>query len=206
MINISFDRPKLDPEIVTNLVIDADPIAIVDNEITLRVFLDDVVIPPIDIVDLSVAPISWTTGGDTITGVIDTFNEVRIGDAVTSTSGTDFASGQVVTDVSTDGASVTVSPVIDGDVDSGQAGSTLTFNPGTLDTTLYVLKLIHNIEEEKLTVNIEAGVFDGNKVAEGTVIDGSDNQTFDDGKRRKITPLLFNLDKYLCNARVDRQN
>lgn len=206
VIPLNFNRPKLNQTLAETVTIDFEPPAVNGDDIEIRFFLDNIVIDPITITDLSIAPITWTTGGTSITGDVDSFINVRIGDIITSTSGTDFASGQIVTDVSSTFNSVTVDQPIDGDTDSGQAGSSITFDAGTLDTTLYILKLTHQTSGSRLNIRPTVSLFGGFQAQEGTTDDDTDNLTFDDGRQRKLATLKFDLDKFLTNARVSRTN
>lgn len=204
MINLSFDRPKLNQTVSEDVTVDVATPVINGSEIEIRFFLDNVQIDDIVLTDLSIEPITWVAGGTTISGGLDTFKDVRVGDVITSTSGTDFASGQIVTDVSVSFNSIEVDQPIDGDADSGQAGSSLTFTPGVLDTTLYILKLDHVINDTTLYIRPEVSRFDGSRVAEGLTDDDSDDLPFAEGNKRKLATLRFDLDSYLTNARVSR--
>lgn len=202
-VSISFPRPKATLTNTVNENVEFDTPTIVGDAIELRVFLDNLTIDVLNIVDLSVAPITWTAAGTSLTGIAGSFSDVRIGDVITSTSGTDFASSQTVASVSVDGSTLTFAPAADGNADSGQAGSTLTFTPGDIDSTLYYIRLTHSTSGNNLTITPSISCFDGSLVADGAVNDGSDEVTYDDGVTFKTLPAFnINLDSYLTAARV----
>ena len=205
-IAVSINRPKLATTTTLNENIDFDPAVLVSDEIEIRVFLDNITIDPLAIVDLSVDPITWAAAGTTITGVAGSFSSVKEGDVITSTSGTDFANTQTVSSVNVDGSIVTFAPAADGNTDSGNGASTLTITPGDLDTTLYYVRLKNAVSGTNLTVTPRISCFDGTLVAEGGTADDSDDVVFADGTIKNLTPSVINLDTYLTNARVARTN
>lgn len=206
MITLNFDRPKLNQTLPDSVTLDVDTPVVSGDDIEIRFFLDNVLVDNQVINDLS--SITWDTVSPTITGGSGTFSSVRPGDVISSTSGTDFTSGQIVTDVSVTGNTVTLDAPADGNTDSGQAGSSLTFTPGTLDTTLFILKLTNVIKEDTniLQVRPTVSTFTGTKSSEGTSDDDDDNLTFDDGRVRRLATLQFDLDQFLTNVRKARVN
>ena len=170
-----------------------------------RVVITGLVIDTEAIVDLSVSPITYASGGTVITGIAGDFSSVREGDVITSTSGTDFASGQAVVSVATDGSSVTFAPVSDGNTDSGSGAATLTFTPPAVDATAYIVRFKHTVSGNSVTVVPTIYCMDGTQVKEGSVVDGDDNAVIGDAATTKTLPsFTINLDSYLTNARVAR--
>ena len=179
-----------------------------DDEFELRVFFQALTPDPQDIQDLAANNITWTAASDTISGNVNSFTNVRIGDAVTSTSGTDFASSQIVTAIAGDFSSITVSPNTDGATDSGQAGSTITFTAGDIDSTLAIFKIKRIINNTTLRFVVTGVSFDGTNVQEGLIDDNSDNATFADGAEitelSAAQPIILQLEQYLTNARIEK--
>lgn len=205
-IAVTISRPKLDQ---TNSImenIDVGTAATIADEVELRVFLDGITIDTEAIVDLSIAPITWTAAGTQITGIAGSFSNVREGDLITSTNGTDFASTQAVTAVAADGSTVDFAPAADGDGDSGQGAATLTFTPGDIDATLYYIRLKHTVAGSVLSVTPRISCMDGTGAIEGGTADDSDDVVFADGTIKNYAASTINLDAFLSNARIARTN
>ena len=195
-IALNFDRPKLDTTTAVMETLTPDTVATVSDSFELRVYLSAVTI---DNVVIAADPgISWAT--TTITGPAGTFDNVREGDVVSSATG--FVSSQVVSTVSLDGSTVTVDVAADVDTNN----EILTFTPGTLDATVYYIKLDHILSGSTLVLTPKISKFDGTLVADGATDDGSDDVVYADGSEQVLQSITFNLDSYLSNARVSRTN
>lgn len=195
-IAIAIERQKLDTTLTVNENIDVGTPDVSGDNIELRVFLDDVLI---DNVVIAADPgISWS--GTSITGTAGDFSSVRAGDVLSSSTG--WVSGQIVDSVATDGSSVTMATAADVDTNNEE----LTFTPGTIDSTLYYIRLNNVISGQSLTVTPSISVFTGSKVSDGAVNDGSDEVTYDDGGISNLAVTTINLDNFLTNARVSRTN
>lgn len=193
-IAISFDRPKATSTLTVNETIDVATPTVASNYVELRVFLDDL---SVDNQVIAADPgISWT--GSVITGPAGTFDDVREGDVISSSSG--WVSGQLVSSVSTDGSTVTASASADVDTNNEE----LTFTPGTIDSTLYYIRLNHSTSGNTLTVVPVISCLDGAGVADGATDDGSDEIDFDAGSKKTLPSVNINLDSFLTNARVAR--
>ena len=198
-ISVNFDRPKLDTTTAVAESLDVGTVTSIvgpPEAFEVRVFLDDIAIDPQTVA--ADPGISWAA--TTITGPGGTFNNVRPGDVVSSATG--FVSGQIVQTVSTDGTTVTTDVAADVDTNN----ELLTFTPGTLDATVYYLRLEHAISGTTLRITPKISLFDGTLVEDGTTNDGSDDVTYDDGSITSLSPITINLDTYLTNARQARTN
>ena len=67
-----------------------------------------------------------------------------------------------------------------------------------------MLKLKHEIKGDNLLIRPSVSSFKGDKVFDGTIDDGQDEVTFEEGNKRKLATLRFDLDEYLTNARISR--
>ena len=161
--------------------------------------MDNLTISDTDITPLT--GITWAAAGTTITGAAGDFSNVRVGDVITSTSGTDFANTQTVTVVAADGSSVDFAPAADGNTDAG-TGNTLTFNPGTVDATLYIVRITHTDPMKSFTSNIEVAVFDGSIVGANT-----DDEDFANGTLQTTPDIpTINMETFYANCRIDKTN
>ena len=206
-IAITLDRPVLTATSQVMENIEVGTAVAAGTDIDFRVFVDDLTIPAVTIVDLSVAPITWTLAGTTLTGIAGSFSNVKVGDVITSTSGTDFANTQIVQTVAADGATLTFLPGADGVADSGNGASTLTFTAGStgdLDASLYHVKLAHSLSGSILTIVPTVSCHDGSLVFEGLTANNSDEAAYADGTVKTLPAITINLDSYLTNARVPR--
>ncbi len=195
-IALNFDRPKLDTTTAVMETLTPGTVATVSDSFEVRVYLAGVTI---DNEVVAADPgISWA--GTTITGPAGTFDNVRAGDVVSSSTG--FVSSQAVTIVSADGSTVTVDAIADVDTNN----EILTFTPGDIDATVYYLKLDHVLSGSTLVLTPKISKFDGTLVADGATDDGSDDVVYADGSEQSLQSITFNLDTYLSNARVSRTN
>lgn len=195
-ISIAFNRPKATATNNVNETIDVGTAIATSDYVELRVFLDGITV---DNTVVTADPgISWT--GATITGPAGTFSDVRVGDVISSSTG--FVSSQVVNAINVDGSQVTASASADVDTNNEE----LTFTPGTIDSTLYYIRLAHTTSGNTLSVVPTISCFDGTLVEDGSTDDGSDDVTFAQGTQKTLNGVTLNLDTFLTNARVARTN
>lgn len=193
-IAIAFDRPKASATLTVNETIEVGTPTVASNYIELRVFLDNLTV---DNQVIAADPgISWT--GAVITGPAGTFDDVREGDVISSSTG--WVSGQLVSSVSADGSTVTASASADVDTNNEE----LTFTPGAIDSTLYYIRLNHSTTGNTLQVSPVISCLDGSGVADGATDDGSDEVDFDAGTKKSLPSVNINLDGFLTQARVAR--
>lgn len=196
MVDIAITRPKLAATNVVNETLAADTPVVTSSYIELRVYVDNLTI---DNQVIAADPgISWT--GAIITGPAGTFDNVREGDVISSSTG--WVSSQTVSAVSVDGSQVTASASADVDTNNEE----LTFTPGNIDSTLYILRLNHSTSGSILNVTPVISCLDGSGVADGSVLDDDDEVTFTDGTQKTLAGVAINLDSYLTQARVARTN
>ena len=196
MVDIAITRPKLAATNVVNETLAADTPVVTSSYIELRVFVDDLTI---DNQVIAADPgISWT--GAVITGPAGTFDNVREGDVISSSTG--WVSSQLVTAVNVDGSQVTASASADADGNNEE----ITFTASDIDSTVYFLRLNHSTTGSILNVTPVISCLDGAAVADGSVDDGSDEVVFTDGTQKTLAGVAINLDQFLTNARVARTN
>lgn len=189
----NIDRPKLSTTTTVAVSIDNKTPAFSGNKLNIPVVLDNVAIDT-----FTVASCTTTNSNTTVTGAVGAFSSVRAGDGV---SGTGIAGGTKVQSVATNGSSIVLTAAA-----TASGTVTLTFDPGTVDATLYILSINHVISGSTIRVVPTLYQFDGTQVKDGG--SGYDAATTATAGNTPIdlASVTFNLDDYLSKARKPRTN
>lgn len=203
-ISINLDRPVAAPTSSVSESIEVSTAVATGSDIDFKVFLDDLTIPTIT-TDTTFP--TWSTGGVIIQGAAGQFDDVRIGDVVSSAVDFNGANERIVAAVDLVLFQVTLTAAPAADATSGAEHLTFTAgSTGDLDSTLYHVKLTHVVNGTTLTVTPKFSCHDGNGVFEGNPVGdaNSDDVVFADGNVKTLPSITINLDSYLTNARVPR--
>lgn len=189
--NIS--RPKLSTTTSVAITIDNKTPAFVGNKLNIPVVLDNVAIDT-----FTVANCTTTNTNTTVSGAVGAFNSVRAGDGV---SGTGIPGGAKVQSVAANGSSfvLTAAATASGTV-------TLTFDPGTVDATLYILSIDHVITGSQVRIVPTLYQFDGTQVKDGGSGYDAATTATTGGTAIDLNSITMNLDDYLAKARKPRTN
>jgi hypothetical protein len=189
--NIS--RPKLSTDTTVAIEIDTKAITVSGNKINLPVVLNDLATST-----FTVANCTTVNSNTTVNSTVGAFSNVRAGDSV---SGTGIPGGAKVQSVATNGSSFVLSA-------AATAGGTvtLTFDPGTIDATLYILSIDHSISGSQIRVVPTLYQFDGSQARDGG--SGYDAATTATAGSTAVdlSTITINLDTYLAKARKPRTN
>jgi hypothetical protein len=189
--NIS--RPKLDTVTTLATSIDLKTPVVSGNRINIPVVLEDVTIST-----FTVPNCTTINTNTTVSAAAGSFNSVRAGDGVT---GTGIPANTKVQSVAANGSSIVLSA-------AATAGGTvtLTFDPGTVDATLYILSLNHVFSGNVIRVVPTLYQFDGTQVKDsGSGYDAATIATAGSNPI-ELNPISINVDDYLNKARKPRTN
>jgi hypothetical protein len=192
-ISADITRPKLDTATTLSITIDTKTATITGNRINLPVVLDNLATST-----FTVPSCTTVNTNTTVTASVGSFSNVRAGDSV---SGTGIANGTKVQSVATNGSSIVLSAAA-----TASGTVTLTFDPGTVDATLYILSINHSISGSQIRVVPTLYQFDGSQVRDsGSGYDAATTATAGNTPVDLAT-VTINLDSYLDKARKPRTN
>lgn len=199
-IDVTVARPKLNQTNDVSVSLVPSAATLEGNKILLKVLLDN--LAP----DSVTFTCTFTDASDVITFTNNTGKPIasliRVGDVVSGV-GSPFSGTAYVTAVSVTGNTVSLT-ISEDAVGSGTAS--LTFDAGTIDSTLYILELDHATSGSNLLVKPALYTFDGNKVADANR-DGDDDLTISDATAKaNLAVQSINVDNFLNNARLLRTN
>lgn len=194
-IALNVNRPKLVGTVQVSTNVIAKPVTEVSGGFEIPICFDNLASTPV-----TLSEISFTSGGNTVTGLAPELANVKIGSVlVTAGTTSDFASGTYVTAKPTSTTLTVSTNALQTQVDTtGEA--TL-----TVDATACILRAVPVVSGNNIRLEVSASRFTGSTATDSNG-NGYDEVTFAQGDEQTLSSVNINFDTFATNFGLARTN
>jgi hypothetical protein len=194
-ISLNVNRPKLVGTVVVPTDVIAKPVTEVSGGFEIPICFDNLASTPVALSD-----ISFTTGGDTVTGLAEELVDVKIGSILVTAGDTaDFTAGTYVTAKPT-----TTTLTVSTNALQTQANTTGTATL-TIDATACILRVVPIVTGNNVRLEVTAARFTGTTATDSNG-NGYDEVAYSTGEIQTLSGVTIDFDRFATNFGLERVN